>query len=1030
MLLSSADDRRVKIWKFTETGITEKDTFFGHQSNVCCVESSPVTGQILSNSEDCTVKIWDDNGICLDTYTRNGEKQWMINCHQNLPLVAIGTDKHLVILALDTIKFSQAYSDMNSFYVKNYDFVMKDLETGGEKVLIDSLYRGTSSLLRSAKPNQIQINIHNKSKFTFIVTYKETKSTDAKVFYIEVDKKTYSAHSKQVLVKNAVFIGKNKLAYLNNGNIELSDTDTLLSLGSIKDFSNLDQIYEGGVGKLILRQKTNLKLYDTINKKVVGQSDELVFKKLNKAIWNKQNTMCALVCKKMIYVFNKNFQKLTKFSEGYKIQGALWTDDNVLIYTTYNHIKYGISNGDCGILKSLDSVRYPIQLKNDQLYCYTTDGSLVQERIDREDFQFKRSIQNTDLKKVKEFIKANKTPGYSMMSYLCKKNYPSVALSLAHDEKTKFQLAIRSGNLQAAYEAANNIKKKECFAKLASEALKQGCNPLIEIGYQESQSFQKLAFLHLITGNTEALQELGSYFETEFTTKEAKKGVPNLESLKFQTALYQSNMENLIKQTSKNVNLLPLSYLSAKRHGMDNLAEPLRKSLDIDTSKIKWSKKSSALIPLKPLVKTWEESSEIMNGWPVFEVSEEKAVFDGVLDDDEDEDDKLQGIANVSDKKSEVEEDSDKDNDEQLDNGLEKWQGDGMGLGGDLDDLDLGSSEEPDQEEEVQEQKTQQGSSGDVHVFVEKEDPIESHVKKNSILAADFASIGRFDLATEKLSTQVGIENGANMKKAYLDVYMSSQFFTSPFEFIGPASHYITKQENPKSLHIANDLKTLEKKVQNGYNLTTKAAFPEAILNFKEILSKVTLLSLDNKSDIATAKKMIEISTEYIYALNCDQLKKNLKDNKEILRLTVAMSLMNLQPVHRVLTLRSALSICFKMDNFITSAFIARRLLILFQENPKLAKDDLVKQVKKILAKSEKTGTNATEGLEFEEGSFYDAEITQKINPVDMTFLGDVKTKNCPLTGARYKENMAGKLSTISGVSTIGKDGIGLKIVS
>lgn len=76
-----------------------------------------------------------------------------------------------------------------------------------------------------------------------------------------------------------------------------------------------------------------------------------------------------------------------------------------------------------------------------------------------------------------------------MIAYLCKKNYPSVALSLASDEKTKFQLALRSGNLQAAYEAANKIKKKDCFAKLASEALKQGCNPLIEIGYQESQSF-------------------------------------------------------------------------------------------------------------------------------------------------------------------------------------------------------------------------------------------------------------------------------------------------------------------------------------------------------------------------------------------------------------------------------------------------------------------------------------------------------------------------------------------------------------
>lgn len=73
-ILSASDDRRVKIWKFTESNMTEYETFFGHSFNVCCVEASPKTNQILSNSEDCTLKLWDDNGVCLDTYSVNGEK--------------------------------------------------------------------------------------------------------------------------------------------------------------------------------------------------------------------------------------------------------------------------------------------------------------------------------------------------------------------------------------------------------------------------------------------------------------------------------------------------------------------------------------------------------------------------------------------------------------------------------------------------------------------------------------------------------------------------------------------------------------------------------------------------------------------------------------------------------------------------------------------------------------------------------------------------------------------------------------------
>ena len=284
-----------------------------------------------------------------------------------------------------------------------------------------------------------------------------------------------------------------------------------------------------------------------------------------------------------------------------------------------------------------------------------------------------------------------------------------------------------------------------------------------------------MAFLHQVTGNTEALEELSSYLETEFTTKEAKKQVPNLESIKMQTAMYQSNLENILKLCSKNEPLLPLSYYSAKLHGLEELTEPLKKSLDIDPAKIKWSKKATALVPLKPLVKSWEESSEIMNGWPIFEVSEEKAAFEAVLDSEEEND-----IAEIDKGKAEPNDASESESDEAkqgLGTALDDWKAED-----DLGDLDLESSDDPEEDKEDSEEAknavTHKSSSQDVHIFVQKDNPVESFVKKNSILAADFAAIGRFDLATEKLSTQLGVESGPALKKSYLELYMSSEFFT------------------------------------------------------------------------------------------------------------------------------------------------------------------------------------------------------------------------------------------------------------
>jgi len=68
-------------------------------------------------------------------------------------------------------------------------------------------------------------------------------------------------------------------------------------------------------------------------------------------------------------------------------------------------------------------------------------------------------------------------------------------------------------------------------------------------------------------------------------------------------------------------------------------------------------------------------------------------------------------------------------------------------------------------------------------------------------------------MATEKLSNQLGIEDGPSLKKSYQDLFMSSEFFTTPFDFMPPAKNYITKQDNSKSPYIVNDLKSLEKKI-------------------------------------------------------------------------------------------------------------------------------------------------------------------------------------------------------------------------
>ena len=265
---SAGDDRKVRIWKIRDIKAKiESDVFFGHSYNVCSVAYNKKTDLVISNSEDFTMKVWNRNtGVCLDTYKRNGEKQWMLDSHPRLPLVATGTDNALVIFSLESINHRSVSLGNQVFYMKNYDFILIDLETGHQKPIYSDLNKPTQLSLENSKPVRIFYNWHNPTKHSFIMKFDANKSAEAKIIFMDVDKKTFEVSKKQAAISNAVFIGKQKIAILSNGQVEISDTETMLSLGAIPDINKVDDVFPGAVGKFIYRSGNTVYYYDTVTK--------------------------------------------------------------------------------------------------------------------------------------------------------------------------------------------------------------------------------------------------------------------------------------------------------------------------------------------------------------------------------------------------------------------------------------------------------------------------------------------------------------------------------------------------------------------------------------------------------------------------------------------------------------------------------------------------------------------------------------------------------------------------------------------
>jgi len=62
----------------------------------------------------------------------------------------------------------------------------------------------------------------------------------------------------------------------------------------------------------------------------------------------------ALLSKHLITICNRKLESLCSINENTRVKSGIWDDNGVFIYTTSNHIKYAISNGDHGIIRTLN----------------------------------------------------------------------------------------------------------------------------------------------------------------------------------------------------------------------------------------------------------------------------------------------------------------------------------------------------------------------------------------------------------------------------------------------------------------------------------------------------------------------------------------------------------------------------------------------------------------------------------------------------------------------------------------------------
>ena len=1026
LIASSSDDKKIIIWKYSFSNWQQADTLRGHSNNVSCVLFHPKLDYIISDSEDKTLRIWDLNKKSpIDKISKENDRFWILSAHPTIPLFAAGTDSELIVFKLEDTRIPSSSCLNNILFYFNNSVKSWNEGVTEKKPVCDVSFRSKSikhgivSILRNPFLKDV-------TQFDFILLINDIGKK--KVIHYSSSKTNQEKEKKsgnECILDEACsgcYLAKNRLLILNNeGDLFSYDTNNFeqkvqILTGNI-DKEQFDSIYQATLGRFFLKFKNGIvALFDVNTRKILKETTEIT--EMKYVVWNSNLTYAALVGQTSIFIINKNMEIITKIKEKSSIKSACFDENNVLFYTTYFHVKYSlIEPGLYGIVKSTETPLYLMNVKNSVIYYSTANQSIESQRIVYTDVAFKLNLLNKNYENIVKTLKAGNVYGNKTVESIQNAGFPDLSMKFVEDPKQKFNLALKSGKLDEAKEAAETLKEKIYFDKLAEKAMMMGKLDIAEFCYVKSQNIDKLIFFYTITGKQEKLKKVGLAL---------KQTGDN--SRRFLNAIYTCNNDekiNVLKETGHS----SLALLVSRLNDRNDLAEKIKEESKKSGKEIKINEKDFSeiksnmglLTPLKPIVNL--KNKEYHSNWSsVIEVKKanQQASIDNILSQKEDEDneDVFGQIATTNNDNEQNKEEN--KNEEEQKKISDKWK--------DEDD------EEDDEEmQKILEEAKKKEIANNANLSQKDEDLVSRQNK--SMLAGIQVALGNFKLALNYLRSQIGIrENYESLRPIIKDIYLSSysQFKIMPYL---PPIEFKLRQQNSKTLgklipQNGVTMLRLKNMLNDGYNCVSNFEMQEAMKIFRDVLKYVIFFVATNEEEEKEIKNIISICTEYIYltkiSLLADEMKE--KDKIKYCELICMMSLCKLESdEHKFLIYKKAKYCCKNIKNFITALFFIKKMAP-FEATLGSAFKKEFNKIKEEIDLFQKIGTNKQQ-INFDTNEnlpcikeFYSATELKRIGINE-------KIITCPLCNSVELTSYKGKVCDTCNLSTLGEEVIGFKVL-
>ncbi|KAI6677658.1 hypothetical protein NL676_038454 [Syzygium grande] len=999
-IVSASDDQTIRIWNWQSR--TCISVLTGHNHYVMSASFHPKDDLVVSASLDQTIRVWDINALKKKTaspgddllrlsqmntdlfggvdavvkYVLEGHDRgvnWAA-FHPTLPLIVSGADDRQVKLwrmndtkawEVDTLRGHMNNVSCVMFHAKQ-DLIVSNSEDKSIRVWDATKRTGIQTFRREHDRFWIlashpEMNLLAAGHDSGMIVFKLERERPAfAVIPIRRPGSTSLNQCPKTLsyspTENAVLICSD----VDGGSYELY----VIPKDAASRGDGVQEAKRGAGGSAVFVARNRFAVLDKSSNQVLVKNLKNEIVKKSGLPFPADAIFYAGTGKHAIVIAGKKLLHQCILHETIRVKSGAWDDNGVFIYTTLNHIKYCLPNGDSGIIRTLDVPIYITKVAGNTIFCLDRDGKNRAVVIDSTEYMFKLSLLKKRYDHVMSMIRNSQLCGQAMIAYLQQKGFPEAALHFVKDERTRFNLSLESGNIQIAVASAKEIDEKDHWYRLGVEALRQGNAGIVEYAYQRTKNFERLSFLYLITGNIDKLTKM-------LKIAEVKNDVMG----QFHNALYLGDVRERVK-ILENAGHLPLAYITASAHGLRDIAERLEAELGDSVPSLPEGKQRCLLMPPMPVM--------CGGDWPLLRVM--KGIFEGGLDN------VGRGTAD------EEEEEAEGDWGEELDMV-------------DVNDLANGDVISIMEDGEVGEEHEEGGWD-----LEDLELPPDAETPKDfcQCLLPGFCGPNSWNASKSNLDSKIiSCCRTCSCCHTYLCAFPSAPVVSLAVE-CGWNESASPNVRGPPALVF--NFSQLEEKLKAGYRATTAGKFTEALRLFLCILHTIPLIVVESRREVDEVKELITIVKEYVLAMQMELKRREIKDNPvRQQELAAYFTHCNLQMPHLRLALQNAMNVCYKAKNLATAGNFARRLL---DTNPTV--ENQARMARQVLQAAERNMIDTSE-LNYD---FRNPFVVCGATYVPI-YRGQ-KDVSCPYCSSRFVPSQEGQLCTVCDVALVGADASGL----